>query len=97
MRVVSRKKLRLFWDDHPDAEPPVRAWFREASLAAWTGPADIKQSYASASFVAGDRVIFNVKGNSYRLIVAIKYRSGIVFIRFVGTHAEYHRVDAAKV
>lgn len=97
MRVIARKTLRDFWEKHKDAEAPLRAWFREAQRARWQGPADIKVQYASASFLADDRVVFNIKGNSYRLIVAIKYPAQIVFIKFVGTHAAYDRVDARKV
>lgn len=97
VRVIARRTLREFWDKHPDAAEPLRAWFREAQQARWVGPADIKQRYASASFLARDRVVFNVKGNSYRLIVAVKYSSQIVFIKFFGTHAEYDRIDADKV
>ena len=97
MRVISRRTLRQFWEDHPDAEQALRAWFREVQQARWAGPAEIKARYASASFLPRDRVVFNIKGNSYRLIVAIKYAAGIVFIRFVGTHSDYDRVDASKV
>lgn len=89
--------MRQFWEDHPDAEQALRAWFREAQQARWAGPADIKTRYASASFLPRNRVVFNIKGNSHRLIVAIKYPAGIVFIRFVGTHSDYDRVDASKV
>lgn len=97
VRVIARRTLRDFWAKHPDAAEPLRAWFREVQQARWAGPADIKQRYASASFLARDRVVFNIKGNSFRLIVAVKYPSQIVFIKFVGTHAEYDRIDADKV
>ncbi|MBI1945386.1 MAG: type II toxin-antitoxin system HigB family toxin [Deltaproteobacteria bacterium] len=97
MRVISRRTLRQFWEDHPDAEQAVHAWFREAQQARWGGPADINARYAGASFLPRDRVVFNIRGNSYRLIVAIKYAAGIVFLRFVGTHSDYDRVDASKV
>jgi mRNA interferase HigB len=97
VRVISRRSLRVFWEKHPDVEGPLKAWFREATLAKWQGPADIRGQYASASFVGSDRVVFNVKGNKYRLIVAIKYKSQIVFIRFVGTHRQYDKVNAAEV
>jgi mRNA interferase HigB len=97
VRVISRRSLRAFWEKHPDVEGPLKAWFREAALAKWQGPTDIKAQYASASFVGRDRVVFNIKGNNYRLIVAIKYRSQIVFIRFVGTHRQYDKVNAAEV
>lgn len=89
--------LRVFWEKHPDIEGPLRAWFREAQSAKWRGPEDVKAKYASASFIGKDRVVFNIKGNNYRLIVAIKYKSQIVFIRFVGTHHQYDKVNAAEV
>lgn len=66
-------------------------------LGSWSGPSDVKQRFSTASFIAGDRIVFNIKGNSYRLIVAVKYAAGIVFIRFVGTHAQYDRINAAEV
>ena len=95
--MISRKPLRQFWEKHPGAEEAIRGWFHEAKRADWNSPNDVKRRYPSASFVAGDRVVFNIKGNKYRLIVAIKYDSGVVFIRFVGTHAEYDRIDAVEV
>lgn len=97
VRVISRRALREFWQRHPDAEGPLRAWFDEASEAEWRSPGDIKNRYSSASIVGKDRVVFNVKGNHYRLVVALKYSAGIVFVRFVGTHAQYDRIDSATV
>ncbi len=80
-----------------DSEAPLRAWFKEAKEAGWKGPSEIKERYASASFLANDRVVFNIKGNDYRLVVAVRYDFGIVYIRFVGTHAEYDKIDAATI
>jgi mRNA interferase HigB len=97
MNVVAVSTLRNFWKKHPDAEQPLKAWYDEAKAASWTCPQDIKKNYASASFVGNNRVIFNIKGNDYRLIVAIAYRYQAVYIKFIGTHAEYDRVDAATV
>jgi len=99
MRVISRKTLGAFWarSDRWDAEQPLRAWYHEAETAAWRGPHDVKARYPSASILKGGRVVFNIGGNKYRLIVAVHYGVGIVYIRFVGTHAEYDRVDAEKV
>lgn len=97
MRVISRKALREFWERHADSEMPLRAWFKEAKEAGWKGPSEIKKRYASASFLADDRVVFNIKGNEYRLVVAVRYDFGIVYIRFVGTHAEYDKIDAATI
>lgn len=97
MRVISRRALRDFWEQHPDAEVSLRAWFREASDATWKSPAEIKRRYATASIVGEDRVVFNIKGNQYRLVVAVKYRSGLGFVRFIGTHARYDRIDVLTV
>ena len=97
MRIIARRTLREFWARHPDAERPLRAWFATARVAEWTGPADIKARYASASLLADNRVVFNIGGNKYRLVVAIRYDARIVFIRFIGTHQQYDRIDIASV
>jgi mRNA interferase HigB len=98
VRVIAKRALREFWEaGHADAEQPLKAWHQEAEKASWTGPADIKRRYASASFVGKDRVVFNIGGNKYRLIVAVKYQPQIVLVRFVGTHSEYDRIDAAEI
>ena len=97
MRVISRRALRQFWERHADAEQPLRAWFREAKTAEWQRPADVKDRYSSVSVLKKDRLVFNIKGNEYRLVAAVRYDLGIVFIRFVGTHAEYDRIDAETV
>jgi mRNA interferase HigB len=96
MRVISVAILRTFWEEHEDAEQALRSWFREAQLATWTHPLDIKAEYASASFVGDNRVVFNIKGK-YRLVVAVHYNRGIVYIRFVGTHKKYDSIDVATV
>ena len=97
MRIVARRTLRDYWKRHPDAERALRAWFAEAQRADWRGPADVKARYASASFVANNRIVFNVAGNRYRLVVAVRYDARIVFIRFIGTHQAYDDIDAASV
>lgn len=98
MKVIAVGTLRDFWRKHADAEHPLKAWYDEARKAEWKTPADIKANYGSASFIANNRVIFNIKGNTYRLVVAIYYKgSGIVFIKFIGTHAEYDKIDAETV
>lgn len=97
MRVVARKTLSDFWLRHPDAEQPLRAWYKEATSAEWQGPKDIKMRYPSASLLGDNRVVFNIKGNTYRLVVHVRYDLGRVYIRFVGSHAEYGRIDAARV
>jgi mRNA interferase HigB len=97
MHVVSVKPLREFWTKHSDAEQPLKAWFREATAANWTSFDQIKARYRTADVIPGNRVIFNIKGNHYRLIVRIHYNTGRLFIRFVGTHAEYNRIDAETI
>ncbi len=94
--VIAKKRLREFWEKHPDTEQPLKAWHQEAERASWSSPDDIKRQYASASILANDRVVFNIKGNSYRLVVHVKY-GHMVFIRFIGTHAEYDKINAAEV
>jgi mRNA interferase HigB len=89
--------LRAFWKLHPDAEQPLKAWYEEASNASWAQPADIKAQYRSASVLKNRRVVFNINGNDYRLIVAIAYKLQIVYVKFVGTHAAYDSVDAETV
>jgi mRNA interferase HigB len=97
MRIISRKQLRNFWERHPDARQPLQAWYADVKQADWQTPADIKGVYRNASIVANNRVIFNIKGNKYRLIVVVQYYYGIVYIRFVGTHQEYDKIDAATI
>lgn len=97
MRVIAKKRLIAYWEKHRDAEQPLKAWYDEAIKAEWKTPQDIKNQYASASFLSNNRVVFNIKGNDHRLIVAVAYRLGVLYIKFVGTHAEYDRVDAATV
>lgn len=97
MRVISKPTLEAFWTTHSDSRQPLLAWYDEAVAARWNTPQDIKDQYASASFVGNNRVVFNIKGNHYRLIVAIAYRFQAVYIKFIGTHAEYDKIDAATV
>lgn len=97
MRVIAVKTLRTFWVKHPDAEQPLLAWYDEASKATWRQPSDIKARYASASILKNRRVVFNIRGNDYRLIVAVAYRVGVVYVKFVGTHRQYDVVDAETV
>jgi mRNA interferase HigB len=97
MRILSRSTLRAFWETHPDTEDPLKAWYYEASRADWQRPADVKAVHRSASIIANDRVVFNIKGNRYRLIVAMRYDIGMIFIRFIGTHAEYDKIDAETI
>lgn len=97
MRVISKKILREFWEKHVDSEQQLKSWYQETSVAEWKSPKQIKKDYPSASFLADNRVVFNIKGNKYRLVVRINYEYRMVWIRFIGTHAEYDKIDAAKI
>jgi mRNA interferase HigB len=99
VRIIARRTLREFWEKpvHQDSEQPLRAWFAEASRADWATPADVKKQHRNASIVGNSRVVFNIGGNKYRLVVAFKYEARIAFIRFVGTHAAYDRIDVGEV
>ncbi len=97
MRVIAVSHLRKFWEHHAAAEPALRAWNAEAEAAQWTTPQDIRTRYRSADFLPGNRVVFNIKGNHYRLVVQIHYNNGVVYIRFVGTHAEYEQINAETI
>jgi mRNA interferase HigB len=97
MRIIARKTLRDFWERHSDAEEALQAWYHDARHATWMTPTDIRQRYATASIIANNRVVFNIRGNSYRLVVAINYSFAIIYIRFVGTHREYDQIDATSI
>jgi mRNA interferase HigB len=97
LRVIAKKTLREFWQKHPDSQQQLKAWFQEASNAEWKNTRNIKIDYPSASFLNDNRIVFNIKGNHYRLIVRINYDYQMVWIRFIGTHAEYDKIDATKI
>lgn len=97
MRIIAKKALREFWEKHPASEQQMKAWFDEASKVIWHSFHDIRNAYPRASAVGSDRVVFRIKGNDYRLIVRINYEFSTVYIKFVGTHAEYDKVDAVTV
>lgn len=97
MRVIAKKTLQDFWKQAPDAKGALEAWYAEARHAQWKAPADIKTRYAHASIINNERVVFNVGGNKYRLVVAISFTAGIVLIKFVGTHADYDKINVETV
>ena len=97
MRIISIRTLREFWERHPQAEIPLRGWYAEVCNADWRTPANIKAIHRNASFLANNRVVFNIKGNDFRLVVAVRYTQGLMFVRYVGTHAEYDRIDATTI
>lgn len=97
LRIFNRSTLKLFWTKHADAEQALRAWHQEVEGASWQGPVDIRARYASASIV-GSRVVFDIRGNRYRLVVDVKYAPFFcVYVRFMGTHAEYDKIDVLTV
>ncbi|MDP9172878.1 MAG: type II toxin-antitoxin system HigB family toxin [Planctomycetota bacterium] len=99
MRIISRKRLREFWEHrrYADAEQPLKAWFREVSRSDWSGPSAIKAMFRSASIVGGNRVVFNIAGNKYRLVVKINYAYRVIYIRFVGTHQRYDEINVLEI
>jgi mRNA interferase HigB len=97
MRIISRRTLREFWENHPDSSIALQTWFHDVERAVWNTPADIKAVYRNASFLADNRVVFNIKGNHYRVVVVVIYQNGVVYIRFVGTHEEYDRIDVTTI
>lgn len=96
-RILAKKTLKDFWEKHPDCEQYLKTWYDTAKNSGWKSPNDIKNTYASASIIANNRVVFNVKGNHYRLIVKFNYDRQWAFIRFLGTHAEYDKINAETI
>ncbi len=97
MNVIKRKTLQDFWTRHADARGDLAAWFNETRHASWRNFADVKARFRSADVLPGNRIVFNIHGNTYRLVVRFDFRCKLAFIRFVGTHAEYDRIDAETV
>ncbi|AZE82858.1 MULTISPECIES: type II toxin-antitoxin system HigB family toxin [Pseudomonas fluorescens group] len=97
MRIIAISQLKTFWRKYPDAEQSLLAWIDEAKNADWSTPADIKEQFRHASVLKSRRVVFNIKGNDYRLVVAVAYRYGALYIKFVGTHKQYDAIDADTV
>ena len=97
MRIIAKRTLRDFWRLHPDARGPLETWYERASKADLETPAQVVRQWPSASIVAGTRVVFRIKGNDYRLVVDIFYPGRKIYVRFIGTHAEYDRINPAEV
>lgn len=97
MRVITLGTLREFWEKYPDAQQALKAWHDDAERANWRSPTEIKAQYASASILPDNRVVFNIRGNHYRLVVKIHYNTGFIFVRFVGSHREYDEIDAETI
>ena len=97
MHVISRPRIIDFWKENPDAEQPLKSWYAEAKKARWRTPNQIKANYASASMLKNQRVVFNIAGNKYRLVVKVLYKAQTVYIRFIGNHADYDKIDAETI
>lgn len=97
MRVIAKKILRDFWVTHADCEQQLKSWYQETSKAQWKNPNQVKNEYPSASFLNNNRVVFNLKGNNYRLVVKINYEYQMIWVRFIGTHSQYDKINADKI
>jgi len=97
MRIIKRNTLEKFWNAYPDSKQPLKSWFAEANKAKWRNSNEMKLDYPSASVISGKRTVFNIKGNSYRLVVDIEYKIGIIFIIWFGTHTEYDKINVKTI
>jgi mRNA interferase HigB len=99
MRIIAFRTLREFFEkpEYVDSETSLRAWYHDAKVAEWGNSNELKQQYKNASVVKDGRVVFNIKGNTYRLVVAIDYEFQVIFIRFIGTHEQYDKIDAKTI
>ncbi len=93
-RIIAKRTLREFWEKHAEVEQYLKTWYDTAKHSDWKTPNDIKSTYANASILKNERVVFNIKGNDYRLVVKFNFEKSWIFIRFIGTHAEYDKIDA---
>lgn len=98
MQIVAKRTLKLFWERYPPAEGPLKAWFAFVATAQWNGPNDVKAQFGTTvDFLADNRLVFDIGGNKYRLVTHVSYRFGRALVKFVGTHAEYDRINAETV
>lgn len=97
MRIIAKSTLRKFWEKHNDAEIPFKTWYKIAEKEDWKSMQDIKRIFGNASIVGNDRVVFNIKGNGYRLVVYIVFKIKKIFIRFIGTHKQYEKIDVKTI
>lgn len=96
-RIFAKGALRDFWENRSDAEQYLKTWYDTAINADWKSPSDIKKSYANASVLKSGRIVFNIRGNNYRLVTKINFEKQWIFIRFIGTHEEYDKIDANTI
>ena len=97
VRIIAKKTIRKFWESNPDSEQALKTWYREASRENWQNPNQVKRHFGQASVIGKNRVIFNICGNKYRLITEIDYKKRWIFIRFIGTHDSYNKIDSRKI
>lgn len=97
MRIIAKRTLRAFWMQYPKAKGPLEAWHQEVARANWATPSEAKAQFRSASVLQGNRLAFNIAGNHYRLIVKVNYPYRIVYVRFIGTHADYDTIDVTAI
>ncbi len=97
MRVIAKRTLRKFWEKHSTAKQPLLSWYKAVQTVNWQNNAEIKERFSTASIINATRVVFNIGGNNYRLICIVKFDKQIIFIRFIGTHKEYDKINAAEV
>lgn len=97
MRIIAKKKLKDFWDKHPESKITLQDWYAEAEIARWNTPQCIKNRYRTASFLTGNRVVFNIGGNKFRLIVKVNYAYRIIYLRFIGTHSDYDHINPETI
>ncbi len=93
MRIISKRTLREYWEKHGDSENALKIWYKETEAAQWKNFVELKKIFRTADYVGNDRVVFDIKGNNYRLIAKIDFEFRLVFVRFVGTHAEYDKIN----
>ncbi len=96
-RVLAKKILKEFWELYPDSEEQLKSWFQETSKGYWPSPNFVKDEFPNSRLISSNRIIFNIKGNQYRLIVRVNYKYQMVYVRFIGTHEEYDKIDATKI
>jgi mRNA interferase HigB len=96
-RILAKSTLRTFWEKHPDCEQNLKTWYKTAVEYDWKSPNKVKETYNNATIIANNRIVFNIKGNSYRLVVQFNFTRSWAFIRFIGTHKEYDTIDVKTI
>jgi mRNA interferase HigB len=96
-RIFAKSTIRDFWENYPDSELYLKTWYETAMNANWKTPNEVKKSYAHASILRDSRIVFNIKGNTYRMVVKFNFEHQLAFVRFIGTHSEYDKIDANNI